>query len=126
MEVTGDLYWHDIRMDRISRGLAAQLLRQEYGGQISSDDILVVTSMEAVPVGAVVRWWNESFNTTIGFAYVRGASNFDQTNVNTDGTPALDGSDSLVRMTKSGGSLFAIETAVLPVLKMFELRSYVK
>ena len=125
LEVTSDLYWHDLRSDCRARELAGGLLRREYGRKISPDSVLVVSSMEAVACGAVVEWWNRDHKRAIGFSYVRGASNFSHPYVDTDGKPVLGALESLKMSAKSGGASYAMQTEALPVLKMLELRSYV-
>ena len=121
LEATDDLFWHDIRADARARVIGSSWLSKSYGLNLSAEDIIVVTSMESLPVGLTVSWWNESNNKDIDFAYVRGASNFDHPRLNSDGTPALGGRESL-EGSESGYS-FAIRTQALPVLKMLELRS---
>lgn len=122
MEATSDLYWNDTRLDLRARELAADFFNSTYGSTISSNEVLIITSMEALPVGIVIEQWNASKNVHIGFAYVRGASNFDHPYFNPDGSPALSGQESIIKLSQSGGVEYAIETASLPVLKMFELR----
>jgi purine nucleoside permease len=123
MEVTSDLYWHDIKADARARELAAGYMQQVYGINVKPDSIVVVTSMEAVPAGVLVDWWNKAKSTNIAFAYVRGASNFDRVYLNSGNTPATEGRGSLEQFKISGLSQYAIQTATLPVLKMFELRN---
>ena len=122
LESSSDLFWHDIRSDRQARITGATLLNKIHMSSLTPEDILVATSMEAVPVGAVVSWWNRSYGTDIPFAYVRGASNFDHVRLNTDGTPVIDGRLSIEILMASGGIEYAIETEALPVLMMLELR----
>jgi Purine nucleoside permease (NUP) len=122
MEVTSDLYWHDIKADVRARELAATFMQQVYGRSVSPADVVVATSMEAVPAGKVVDWWNKANGASVAFAYVRGASNFDRTYLNSDGTPAMGGRESVEILKNAGLSQYAIETASLPVLKLFELR----
>lgn len=123
LESTDDLFWHDIRADKQARNIGARFLNELYDTSLTPDDILIATSMEATSVGSVVAWWNNSNGTDISFAYVRGASNFDHVWLNADGTPGVGGKESIESLLESGGAEFAIETAALPVLKMFELRS---
>lgn len=123
VEATSDLYWHDTYSDERAREMAAIYLNQANNTSLKFTDVLIVTSMEAAPSGLVVEWWNEINNTNISFAYVRGASNFDHPNLNSELKPALSGHESVDRFKNSGSSQYAIETAALPVLKMFELRS---
>ncbi len=123
IEATGDMYWNDIRSDRTAREMAAAYLNKIYGTSVDSNGIVIMTSMEALPAGDVVGWWNASENTDVAFAYVRGASNFDHAYLNADRTPALSGQDTIAKFSGLGGAEYAIETASLPVLKMFEMRN---
>jgi len=123
MEVTGDQYWHDIRADARAREIAVGYMNREYGTKLNPSDILIATSMEALPAGVYVDWWNKYQNSKVAFAYVRGAANFDQVSLKKDLTPIESGKESLERSEQAGGAQYAIETSSLPVLKMFELRS---
>ncbi len=124
LESTDDLFWHDSRSDLRARIIGAGWLNSTQGLNLTSDDILIATSMEAVPAGAVINWWNQTNKTQIAFAYVRGASNFDQPWVNNQGVPQENGKTSLESGTSAAFSQLASFTASLPVLKMLELRNY--
>lgn len=123
LEITDDLFWHDIRADKRARELGASWLSQVGDININEEDIVIVTAMEAIPVGVVVDHWNNTHATDIDFAYVRSASNFDHAWLNQDGTPAVDGRRSLETGMNIDLVEFAAESASLPILKMFELRS---
>lgn len=123
IEATGDMYWHDIALDKRARGIAADFMSQALGSSIKPEDILIVTSMEAASAGYVVNEWNRSTGTSINFAYVRSASNFDHPYLNSANLVALNGVDSVAKLSSTGAGSYAIEVAALPVLKMFELRS---
>lgn len=123
IEATGDLYWHDIYLDGKARETGADFMSRALGKNLDSKDILVVTSMEASSAGYVVKKWNEIHATSVRFAYVRSASNFDHSYLTSANIPALGGNESLSRVSSTGAVNYAIETASYPVLKMFELRS---
>jgi len=123
IEATGDLYWHDLALDRRAREIAADFMSQALGISLKPEDVLIVTSMEASSAGYVVKEWNRSSSSNINFAYVRSASNFDHPYLNPANLVALNGQDSVAKLSSTGAGSFAIETAALPVLRMFELRS---
>jgi nucleoside phosphorylase len=122
VEASGDLFWHDIRADRRARKLGANFLSDVTGKTVKADGVVVASSMEGTAVGAMVDRWNSTKGANVAFAYVRGASNFDQVNLNAEGLPAVNGDASVHRVMAAGGQKLAIETAALPVLKMLELR----
>jgi purine nucleoside permease len=124
LEVSDDLFWHDIRSDLQARVMASAWLNSTQGLSVNAGDIMITTAMEAVPAGSVISWWNKNYKTKIAFAYVRSASNFDQVWVNSQGIPQSDGKSSLESGLDSDGAQFAFETASLPVLKMLELRNF--
>lgn len=122
MEVSSDLYWHDIKADGRARELAASYMNQVFESDTKPADMVVVTSMEAVPAVVLINKWNKNNYAETSFAYVRGASNFDQVYLDAQGNPAKDGRASIEDLKARGLSEYAIGTAALPVLKMFELR----
>lgn len=123
LEVTGDLFWHDYRADRSAREIGSEWLSKTRGSFVSADDIVIVTSMESVAAGNEISWWNKNYKTDIAFAYVRGASNFDQAWVTSEGMPVVNGKTSIENGASDSGVTDASKNASLPILKMFELRS---
>lgn len=119
LEVSGDLFWHDIRSDSIARLLAYEMLGK-INSQVKKESVVIATSMEAVPAGVIVSRWNDLHGKNIDFAYVRSASNFDHVWLDENGFPAEDGSKSLEGF--GAGYEYAIQIQALPVLKMFEMR----
>jgi len=119
-EATGDLFWHDIYFDTRAREIGANYLSEISELKISPDEVIVFTSMEALPVGLTVARWNERYGIDIDFAYVRAASNFTHTWLDKKGTPAVGGRESLGTFDPAYD--FAIQIQALPVLKLFELR----
>lgn len=123
VEVSDDLWWHDMRTDQQARILGSGWLKTVLGGEINEGNILALTSMEATAVGSTVARWNEAWGADVAFAYVRAASNYDRPWWNNRGEPAVDGKISLQTGTATGGMEMAYKTLALPVLKMLELRS---
>jgi len=122
MEATGDLYWNDTRADKKARELAAGYLSRIYNINLTANDIVIFTSMEAASVGSVIEKWNDERGMGVAFAYVRGASNFDQPNLDINGLPQTNGLESIKKFSQSGVSDYAIKNSSLVVLKMFEIR----
>ncbi|KKR09878.1 MAG: hypothetical protein UT39_C0026G0003 [Candidatus Woesebacteria bacterium GW2011_GWA1_39_21] len=123
IEATSDLYWSDTKLDQRAREEGAGYLNSAYNTSLTGSDVIAVTSMEALPVGAVVGWWNQANGTDISFAYVRGASNFDRPYWASSGNPAISGSDVVGMSLRNDYSSYAINNASLTVLKMFEMRN---
>jgi hypothetical protein len=123
IEASDDLFWHDTQSDLRAREMGAAWLQESLGYHVTKDNILVTTAMETAPVGTVISRWNNAYKTLIPFAYVRGASNFDQVWLDSDGLPAASGKESLEMRLDEDDVALASLTASLPVLKMFELRN---
>ncbi len=82
--------------------------------------------MESIAAGNVVSWWNKAYKTSVGFAYTRGASNFDHVLLDENGLPVSNAKDSLKSGMRSESVENAFRNAAIPVLKMFELRELQK
>lgn len=121
LEATDDMFWHDTRSDTRARELGADWLNTAYRLSLTPRDVIIVTAMESVPVGAVVSWWNSSHHTQINFAYVRSGSNFDRPPTAPSKAPAASGQSSLSARNDAATDL-AITTQSLPVLKMLDTR----
>jgi hypothetical protein len=126
MEVTSDLYWNDLGADMLARKMVAKKINEQYKTSVTANDVLVAASMEAVPAGLLVEKYNRFSGASIKFAYVRGASNFDQVYLTPDGIPAASFASDQRLTEHSDGTEYAIEVAALPVLKMMELRGITK
>lgn len=123
MEVTDDLFWHDINADQVARNLAFTLLKNRVDKNIIFEDVLITTAMESQATEQIIARWNEANNTKIPFAYVRGASNYDHTWIKSNGLAAVSGKTSIEQRENENGVSFSSNTAAQPVLKMFELRN---
>lgn len=122
MEISSDLFWHDSGVDTLARQTAAEWLSKSRQSAVSADQIVVITSMEAASVGTIVQLWNTNHNSTIPFAYVRSASNFDHTVISA-GLPVVAGKTSLESGMQSENTDYPIQIQALPVLKLMESRS---
>jgi hypothetical protein len=126
MEISGDLFWHDVQSDLRARTIAADLLNDKWNQSNTPEDTVIITSMEAIAAGNVVSWWNKAYKTTVNFAYVRGASNYDHVLLDETGLPVKSSKESW----KSGITDEFVEKAALnasnPILKMLELRNLKK
>jgi len=114
LEVSGDLFWHDIRSDTQAKALAAQWQKTD------ADKLVIVTAMESAAVGSVVTAWNSAYQTAIPVAYVRGASNFDQPPKDSRGAPLVDGQSSLETSLTGDTEDYAARTSAAVVLKFLE------
>jgi hypothetical protein len=123
IEISGDLFWHDTRMDLQARQMAAKLLNSSRGLNKTVQNTVMVTSMEAFSLGNVIRWQNSAFGTQIDFAYVRGADNFDHPPLNPYGIPDRSPKVSLESGMVNESVEYASQMAAKPILKLFELRN---
>lgn len=115
LEATSDSFWHDIRADKRARELGARYLKT------APDAVVIFTSMEAAAAGKTVEWWNADHHTSIAYAYVRSASNFDSVGTGSSGMPARSGEEDLA--DRSGQDTDkAIRSAAIPVLSLFKNR----
>ncbi|MBI2981403.1 MAG: hypothetical protein HYY44_03760 [Deltaproteobacteria bacterium] len=121
-EVSSNTYWHGVPEDELARRYIAALIEKIRGVPKSADEIVAFTSMEAVSWMNVLEEWNEQQKGAIHFVNVRSASNYDQPPSGPDLKPGVSAQKSLQRGYDLGGKEYAIETAALPVLKLFELR----
>jgi len=121
VEISGDLFWHDTNADIRAREIGSALL-STVRRKMTPQDTIIVTAMESITGSEIVGMWNQAHATSIDFAYVRGASNFDHPPLLSDGTPALSAGSSLESGYVDASIEFAAKRASEPVLKLFELR----
>lgn len=122
-EVSSNTYWHGIPEDELARQYVASLIEKVRGVSKTANETVALTSMEAVSWMNVLEEWNERYRTSIPFVNIRSASNYDQPPAGPSLRPILSAQESLNKGYDLGGKEYAIETAALPVLKMFELRT---
>jgi len=116
------LSWHGFREDDLGRNMGAGVISDTFKINVTADQIVICTSMEAVPSGAMVQWWNGIYGTSIPFAYVGGASNLDSAPLDANGFPAMSGRESIESCFEAGGWEVAMLSETVPVLKMMDLR----
>lgn len=124
IEMTDDLFWHGVIGDARAREMGAWAINQVLDRDVTAEDIVICTTMEAVPLLKVVSQWNEAYGTNVRAAYIRGASNFDHPWLNEDGTPAVSSRESIESGMETGGGVdYAALTEALPMIKLLELRA---
>jgi purine nucleoside permease len=130
-EVAGDNFWHGVVEDRLSRQYLADLINASgYASRtLTEDDVVVMTSMEAVAWASVLARWTAKTGVPIPMVIVRAASDYDHMPLDEDGRPrpGADGRpmtamEAILQDFQQSGASFAWQNAARPVLKMFELR----
>jgi len=131
-EVAGNVFWHGVVEDRLSRQYLASLVTASgFGGSqpVTEDQVVTFSAMESAAWMSVLTRWNTFHKVKIPMAVVRSASNYDHLPLDAQGNPPLrsDGQpmnamDDIMEGFQEAGAAYAANNAASVVLRMLALR----
>ncbi len=119
-EITADNYWIGSPEDQRAREMLAAAM-QPLGREVSPDDIIIASAMEATGWGSVLRMYAETSGNVIPWTISRAASDFDEPWPDEDGNPAVTAKEAIrAAVAAVDNAEYACTTAAIPVLAYLE------